>query len=272
MCCGGSRRRPARSAPARWSGPSASSRWRGLTVLRSDGTDGLRRGRPAPALSDWPGRPACPGPPPAGHCSPTSTRAWSPHTPTTPSPPASWTWASRPSPAPHSPASPNPTCAPWRTAARTNGTGGADGRRRGDPVHPAGAATGRVLTVHITVGTRLPAASTSLGRVLLADTEPALTDVRTQGYALVDEELESGLRSIAVLVRDRTGRRPPPCPAQRPTSSSRTSTPPPATPPSPRPDPIPSTPPHPDPVPCGPSAHQDAHPRLRSSGDRAPLS
>ncbi|MFF4436011.1 IclR family transcriptional regulator C-terminal domain-containing protein [Streptomyces sp. NPDC001621] len=91
--------------------------------------------------------------------------------------------------------------------------------------YTAGAAASRVLTVHIAVGTRLPAAATSLGRVLLADTtrpasaEPQdirapgqavageeLEAVRARGYALVDEELESGLRSIAVPVRDRTGR------------------------------------------------------------------
>ncbi|MET9445667.1 IclR family transcriptional regulator domain-containing protein [Streptomyces cinerochromogenes] len=76
--------------------------------------------------------------------------------------------------------------------------------------YTAGATAGRVLTVHIPVGTRLPAAATSLGRVLLATTStplpPGLSEIHTQGYALVDEELESGLRSIAVPVRDRTGR------------------------------------------------------------------
>ncbi|MGV9937728.1 IclR family transcriptional regulator domain-containing protein [Streptomyces olivaceoviridis] len=76
--------------------------------------------------------------------------------------------------------------------------------------YTAGAGTSRVLTVRIAVGTRLPATATSLGRVLLADSAaplpPTLTEVRSQGYALVDEELESGLRSIAVPVRDRTGR------------------------------------------------------------------
>ncbi|GHI07012.1 IclR family transcriptional regulator [Streptomyces cellostaticus] len=76
--------------------------------------------------------------------------------------------------------------------------------------YTAGAEASRVLTVDIAVGARLPAASTSLGRVLLADAgaplSPALTEVRAQGYALVDQELESGLRSIAVPVRDRTGR------------------------------------------------------------------
>ncbi|MEU8686872.1 IclR family transcriptional regulator C-terminal domain-containing protein [Streptomyces sp. NPDC048665] len=72
--------------------------------------------------------------------------------------------------------------------------------------YTAGAGTSRVLTVHITVGARLPAAATSLGRVLLADASPAFPEVRAQGYALADEELESGLRSVAVPVRDRTGR------------------------------------------------------------------
>lgn len=96
--------------------------------------------------------------------------------------------------------------------------------------YTARVATNRVMSVNLTVGTRLPAYATSMGRVLLADlpeaeralgdlrpltsrtlTDPkalaeVLADVRTQGYALVDEELEEGLRSIAVPVRDRTGR------------------------------------------------------------------
>ncbi|MBD0420509.1 helix-turn-helix domain-containing protein [Streptomyces sp. TRM S81-3] len=81
--------------------------------------------------------------------------------------------------------------------------------------YTARAATGRVMSAHVTVGTRLPAHATSLGRVLLAGlpataAPPSLAglldEVRAQGYALVDEELEAGLRSIAVPVRDRTGR------------------------------------------------------------------
>ncbi|MFF4118846.1 IclR family transcriptional regulator domain-containing protein [Streptomyces sp. NPDC001714] len=60
------------------------------------------------------------------------------------------------------------------------------------------AAASRVLTVDITVGTRLPASRTALGRALLGRDEPG-------GYALADEELESGLRSVAVPVRDRAG-------------------------------------------------------------------
>lgn len=72
-------------------------------------------------------------------------------------------------------------------------------------------ATRRILSANITVGTRLPAYATSMGRVLLADTPDeavtgVLAEVRKQGYALVNEELEEGLRSIAVPIRDRTGR------------------------------------------------------------------
>ncbi|CAM5454768.1 transcriptional regulator [Streptomyces purpurascens] len=79
--------------------------------------------------------------------------------------------------------------------------------------YTARVATGRVPSVNITLGTRLPAYATALGRVLLSDRAvgraeqaPTLTSVRSQGYALVDEELEEGLRSIAVPIRDRSGR------------------------------------------------------------------
>ncbi|MBK3568481.1 IclR family transcriptional regulator C-terminal domain-containing protein [Streptomyces sp. MBT62] len=102
----------------------------------------------------------------------------------------------------------------------------------GDIQYTARVATSSVMSVNIAVGTRFPAYATALGRVLLSDAPPAtvrdalvaprpltphtLTDpealsaalerVRTLGYALVDEELEVGLRSLAVPVRDRTGR------------------------------------------------------------------
>ncbi|MEU6183182.1 IclR family transcriptional regulator domain-containing protein [Streptomyces coeruleorubidus] len=76
--------------------------------------------------------------------------------------------------------------------------------------YTARVATGRVMSVNITVGTRLPAHATALGRVLLADTRDhahlGLAPIRSQGYALVDEELEEGLRSLAVPIRDRSGR------------------------------------------------------------------
>ncbi len=62
--------------------------------------------------------------------------------------------------------------------------------------YTARATTSRIMSVDITVGARLPARATSLGQALLAG----------HGYALVDEELEQGVRSIAVPVRDRAGR------------------------------------------------------------------
>ncbi|MEW2292013.1 IclR family transcriptional regulator C-terminal domain-containing protein [Streptomyces sp. NPDC006743] len=68
----------------------------------------------------------------------------------------------------------------------------------GDEIqYTAHAATHRIMSVNFTVGTRLPAHATALGR--------ALTDPGPHGYALADEELEEGLRAIAVPVHDRTG-------------------------------------------------------------------
>jgi IclR family pca regulon transcriptional regulator len=76
----------------------------------------------------------------------------------------------------------------------------------------------RIMTVTISVGTRFPATVTSMGRVLLAGHEPEdwkgfapelreeLARVREQGYALVDQELEQGLRSVAAPIRDPGGR------------------------------------------------------------------
>jgi IclR family pca regulon transcriptional regulator len=77
--------------------------------------------------------------------------------------------------------------------------------------YTARVATGRVMSVNITVGTRLPAHATAPGRVLLAHAhrdhaQLGLATIHSQGYALVDEELEEGLRSLAVPIRDRSGR------------------------------------------------------------------
>lgn len=69
------------------------------------------------------------------------------------------------------------------------------------------------------VGSRLPAARTAAGRVLLAGLPEAALDglsrkvaervsaARTQGYALTDQEYELGLRAIAVPVLDGDGDR-----------------------------------------------------------------
>lgn len=102
-----------------------------------------------------------------------------------------------------------------------------------DVVYVARVAGGRIVAVALHVGTRLPAYCTSMGRVLLsglaegeleaflarasihAKTDRTVTDraelarlvarARTQGYAIVDQELEIGLRSIAVPIHERTG-------------------------------------------------------------------
>ena len=94
-------------------------------------------------------------------------------------------------------------------------------------------ATSRIMSVALNTGSRLPAYCTSLGRVILAhytDVElekyfaattlraytdktvvsptrlrEILTQVKEQGYALVQEELEVGLQSIAVPVRGASG-------------------------------------------------------------------
>ncbi len=103
-----------------------------------------------------------------------------------------------------------------------------------DVVYVARVGSTRILSVALHVGTRLPAWCTSMGRVLAAGlpdadidgfarrsapkpltpksvTDPAtlaaaIRQARADGYVLVDEELELGLRSIAVPIRDRTGR------------------------------------------------------------------
>ncbi|CAL9640001.1 IclR family transcriptional regulator domain-containing protein [Streptomyces griseomycini] len=102
-----------------------------------------------------------------------------------------------------------------------------------DIVYVARVPTRRIMSEAITVGTRFPAHLTSVGRVVLAslpdeeiDARLSRTDlrphtshtvvsaralrtellrVRRQGYALVDQELEEGLRSVAAPVRDRDG-------------------------------------------------------------------
>jgi IclR family pca regulon transcriptional regulator len=92
----------------------------------------------------------------------------------------------------------------------------------------------RVMSVDLNIGSRLPAYCTSMGRVLLAylpqdqleaylsrahfvqhtprtitsadKLRLSLRNVRRNGYALVDQELEIGLRSIAVPVQAPNGR------------------------------------------------------------------
>jgi IclR family transcriptional regulator, pca regulon regulatory protein len=101
-------------------------------------------------------------------------------------------------------------------------------------VYVARVPTSRIMRIGLSIGSRLPAYATSMGRVLLADLPPVeraavldrsslvartantvtakaallavIDQVSDQGYALVDEELEDGVRSIAAPLRDRRGR------------------------------------------------------------------
>ena len=103
-----------------------------------------------------------------------------------------------------------------------------------DIVYVARASANRIMTIALTVGTRLPPYPTSMGRVLLAWLPPAeidailgrtslrklteqtvvdpdelkqiLATVRAQGWAAVDQELEAGVRSVAVPIRDSSGK------------------------------------------------------------------
>jgi IclR family pca regulon transcriptional regulator len=96
-------------------------------------------------------------------------------------------------------------------------------------VYVARVPTKRIMTVAISVGTRFPAYATSMGRVLLAAltgdeldrylaeatferltartvTNPdrlraIVSEVARQGYAIVDQELEEGLRAVAAPIR-----------------------------------------------------------------------
>jgi len=100
-------------------------------------------------------------------------------------------------------------------------------------VYVARIPAGRIMSVSLAVGTRLPALHTSLGRIQLgflddaelwrrlmsfrldAYTPSTIIDVQAlfdrikddhaQGFSIVDEELERGLRSIAVPIVDRAG-------------------------------------------------------------------
>ena len=101
-------------------------------------------------------------------------------------------------------------------------------------VYVARVPTQRIMTIIIAVGTRFPAYATSMGRVLLAGLGPEALDerldrveiepltamtvrnraalrerieeIREAGWAAVDQELEEGVRSAAVPIRDTSGR------------------------------------------------------------------
>jgi IclR family transcriptional regulator, pca regulon regulatory protein len=94
--------------------------------------------------------------------------------------------------------------------------------------------TQRIMTISLSIGSRLPALWTSMGRVILAglsdhdldsflataemlpptpkgfadraSLRAEIVNVRQQGYSLVDQELEEGVRSVAAPLRDRRGK------------------------------------------------------------------
>jgi IclR family pca regulon transcriptional regulator len=102
-----------------------------------------------------------------------------------------------------------------------------------DIVYVARVAVPKLIALRVEIGTRFPAVQTSQGKVLLAALSPdelqatlaqpsrarlppyigrseerlhdELTEVRARGWALADEELAPGVRSVAVPVRDSTG-------------------------------------------------------------------
>jgi IclR family pca regulon transcriptional regulator len=103
-----------------------------------------------------------------------------------------------------------------------------------DIVYVARVAVPKIVTLSVTIGTRFPAMPTSLGKVLLAalplaeaervlaetsrsgitprwqpeaaERAAALREVRARGWALTDEQLAPGIRSVAVPLRDGEGR------------------------------------------------------------------
>ena len=103
-----------------------------------------------------------------------------------------------------------------------------------DIVYVARVAVPKIITIAVTIGTRFPALQTSLGKVLLAELAPdeleqvlalpsrsgiaplwrpetgerdrVLCEVGARGWALADEHLAYGIRSIAAPLRDGTDR------------------------------------------------------------------
>lgn len=103
-----------------------------------------------------------------------------------------------------------------------------------DIVYVARVAVPKIVTLSVQIGTRFPALPTSLGKVALADLDAAelervlavptrsglearwrpdpaerdaaLREVRARGWALTDEQLALGIRSVAAPLRDGSGR------------------------------------------------------------------
>jgi IclR family transcriptional regulator, pca regulon regulatory protein len=103
-----------------------------------------------------------------------------------------------------------------------------------DIVYTARVPVAKIIALSVRIGTLFPAVATSMGRVLLADLDPAsldvvlatpsrsgviplvtpsrselddsLEEIRARGWAMSDELLSMGIRSIAAPVRDAAGR------------------------------------------------------------------
>jgi IclR family transcriptional regulator, pca regulon regulatory protein len=121
-----------------------------------------------------------------------------------------------------------------RLVARTHESSSIAQLDGSDIVYVARVAVPKIVALAVTIGTRFPAMQTSLGKVLLAALSPqeadqvlaepsrsgitprivpggkeraaALREVRARGWALTDEELAAGIRSVAAPLRDGDGR------------------------------------------------------------------
>jgi IclR family pca regulon transcriptional regulator len=121
-----------------------------------------------------------------------------------------------------------------RLVARTHESSSIAQLDGSDIVYVARVAVPKIVALAVTIGTRFPAMQTSLGKVLLAALPPleadrvlaepsrsgipprivpgseeravTLREVRARGWALTDEELAAGIRSVAAPLRDGDGR------------------------------------------------------------------
>jgi IclR family pca regulon transcriptional regulator len=121
-----------------------------------------------------------------------------------------------------------------RLVARTGESSSIGQLDGSDVVYVARVAVPKIIALRVEIGTRFPAPPTSLGKVLLAglpageldaalaepsragvtarwqpdraELDAALRDVRAKGWALTDEQLASGIRSVAAPLRDGAGR------------------------------------------------------------------
>jgi IclR family pca regulon transcriptional regulator len=120
-----------------------------------------------------------------------------------------------------------------RLVARTHESSSIAQLDGSDIVYVARVAVPKIVALAVTIGTRFPAMQTSLGKVLLAALPPeevervlaepsrsgitprilpgseeraaTLREVRARGWALTDEELAAGIRSVAAPLRDGDG-------------------------------------------------------------------